>query len=64
MRNDNYNSFSGDSYFSRLFRVLSAPFFWRFLGLVFCFRWRRLSAAGGEAAEGRRQRRAGGILRA
>ena len=39
------------------------PFFWRFLGLVFCFRWRRLSAARGEAAEGRRQRRVGGYPR-
>jgi hypothetical protein len=47
LSNDNYNSFSGDSYFSRLFWVKSARFFWCFLGLVFCFRWRRLSAAGG-----------------
>jgi hypothetical protein len=38
---DNYNSFSGVSYFSRLFWVKSARFFLWFFVLVFCFRWRR-----------------------
>ena len=38
----------------------SAPIFWVFFGLVFSSRWCRASAAGGAAAEGRRQRRAGG----
>jgi hypothetical protein len=44
VRNDNYNSFSGDSYFSRLFFGRDRfVFFWRILGLVFCFRWRQHS---------------------
>ena len=35
--NDNYHSFSGDSYFSRLFWVLSARFFGVFLGWFSAF---------------------------
>jgi len=52
LSNDNYNSFSGDSYFSRLFWVKSARFF-----LVFSWFGFLLSLA---PAFGRR----GGILRA
>jgi hypothetical protein len=35
--NDNYNSFSGDSYFSRLFLGVIGPFFWLFLGWFSAF---------------------------
>ena len=63
MRNDNYNSFSGDSYFSRLFWVLSARFFGVFLGWFSAFAGAGFRPPGGEAAEGRRQRRVGGYPR-
>ena len=62
--NDNYHSFSGDSYFSRLFWVLSARFFGVFLGWFSAFAGAGFRPPGGEATEGRRQRRVGGILRA
>jgi hypothetical protein len=35
--NDNYNSISGDSYFSRLFWGVIRPFFWRLSLDGFCF---------------------------
>src|ERR1700694_3824570 len=65
MSNDNYNSFSGDSYFSRLFWVKSARFFLVFSWFGFLLSLAPAFGRRGVAAEGRRQRRAeGGILRA
>ncbi len=61
--NDNYHSFSGDSYFSRLFWVLSARFFGVFLGGITAFAGAGFRPPGGEATEGRRLRRVGGILK-
>jgi hypothetical protein len=51
--NDNYHSFSGDSYFSRLFWVLSARFFGVFLG------WFSAFAGAGFRPPGGRRRKAG-----
>jgi hypothetical protein len=65
LSNDNYNSFSGDSYFSRLFWVKSARFFLVFSWFGFLLSLAPAFGRRGVAAEGRRQRRAeGGILRA
>ena len=61
--NDNYHSFSGDSYFSRLFWVLSARFFGVFLGWFSAFAGAGFRPPLGEATEGRRQRRVGGYPR-
>ena len=62
--NDNYHSFSGGSYFSRLFWVLSARFFGVFLGWFSAF-----AGAGFRPPRGRRPKAgasvaSGGILRA
>jgi hypothetical protein len=51
--NDNYHSFSGGSYFSRLFWVLSARFFGVFLG------WFSAFAGAGFRPPGGRRRKAG-----
>jgi hypothetical protein len=60
---DNYNSFSGDSYFSRSFWGKSARGFCVFLGSFSAFAGASLWPPG-VAAKGRHQRRAEGILRA